>query len=264
MTDNKRGPWSKREKAFIADNAANMDYREIAASLQRNAKAVAKYIQENHADSFTEKAKTAEYDIRQSPVWNDIAGQFTPDEQRMFLYHWGRIISQFQDDVYPTEEIQIIDTIKLELLMNRAVTQQRTVIQDIEAMEVLLVHERGQVEIDVAAITNLERQIGVLRAALDSLNKDYKEMLDKKNKILKDMKATRDARIQHLESNKHNFLRFIRRIVEDAAFRRRIGRDMEKMRLAAQVEYERLSDWHQFQDGEVDQPWLTPDNVKDD
>ena len=264
MSGNKRGPWSKKEKQFIADSAAKMDAVQIAAVLKRNPDAVAKYIQTHHANSFTEKAKTAEYDIQKSPVWKDLKQQFSPDELEMFLFHWGRIISQFRDDVYPTEEMQVIDTIKLEILMNRAVTQQHTVMKDIEALETLLLVERGNVEVDHAEVGNLERQIGVLRAAQESLNKDYQDMLKEKNKILKEMKATRDARIKHLESNKHNFVNFIRQIVEDRAMRTRLGRDMEKMRLATQVEFERLSEWHQYDDKEVDQPILTPDNVLDE
>jgi hypothetical protein len=148
--------------------------------------------------------------------------------------------------------------------MNRAVTQQHTVMKDIEALETALVHERGNIELDHAEIGNLERQIGVLRAAQESLNKDYQDMLKEKNKILKEMKATRDARIKHLESNKHNFVNFIRQIVEDRAMRTRLGRDMEKMRLATKVEFERLSEWHQYEDKEVDQPILTPENVLED
>jgi hypothetical protein len=264
MTENKRGPWSKEEKQFIADNATKMDAKQIAAVLQRNSDAVAKYIRANHADSFTETARGAEYDIQRSLVWNDLKKQFSAEELKMFLFHWGRIISQFRDDVYPTEEMQVVDTIKLEILMNRAVTQQQTVMQDIETLEGLLIVERGNEEPDRAEITNLERQIAVLRAAQESLNKDYQDMLKEKNKILKEMKATRDARIKYLESNKHNFLKFMRDITENIGMRRRLGIEMEKMRLATNVEYERLSEWHQYEDGEIDQPILTPENVLED
>ena len=259
--ENKRGPWSKQEKAYIAENAAKSGYKEIAAVLQRNPQSVAKYIRENHASSFTEKAKSAEYDIQKSPVWRDLERQFSAEELRMFLYHWGRIISQFRDDVYPTEEMQVVDTIKLEILMNRAVTQQQQVMQDIAGLETILVAERSNEVTDHAEIGNIERQVGVLRAAQESLNKDYQDMLKQKNGILKEMKATRDARIKNLESNKHNFLSFMRQIVENREMRTRLGRDMEKMRLATDVEYSRLSEWHEYEDGEVDQPFLTPENV---
>jgi hypothetical protein len=38
---------------------------------------------------------------------------------------------------------------------------------------------------------------------------------------------------------------------------------MEKMRLAMIKEGERLSTLHQYEDGTVDQPFLTPDTVVD-
>ena len=264
MSTNKAGPWSKKEKAFIAEHAPKMGYREIAAVLKRNPDAIKRYIQEHHASSFTEKAKSAEYDIQRSPVWSDIKKQFSADELRMFLFHWGRIVSQFRDDVYPTEEMQVIDTIKLEILMNRAVTQQQKVMRDIEVLDALLVQERGNAVPDAQEIGSLERQIGVLRASQESLNADYQKMLKEKNSILKEMKGTRDARIKHLENSKHNFVKFIRDIVENGEMRQKLGREMEKMRLATEVEFERLSEWHEYEDGEVDQPILTPENVLED
>ena len=37
---------------------------------------------------------------------------------------------------------------------------------------------------------------------------------------------------------------------------------MEKMKLAMKKEEERLAEYHQYEDGTVDQPFLTPDTVK--
>jgi hypothetical protein len=263
-TENKRGPWSATEKQYIAEKCSTMTAGEIAARLQRNAEAVSKYILDNHASSFTESARSAEYDIKRSPVWKDLERQFTKEELNMFLFHLGRIISQFRDDVYPTEEMQVIDTIKLEILMNRCLSQQQKSMETIRSLEQSLLIERGQEDKNPAEIANLERQIAIMRAAQESLNSDFKDMLNRKNSILKEMKATRDARIKHLESNKHNFLSIIRRIVEDRDFRTRLGRDMEKMRLATQVEYDRLSEYHIFADGQADQPLLTPENLIND
>jgi len=264
MTENKSGPYSQKEKDFIAEHCAKLNYKDIAMRLKRNAEAIRKYIYMHHSSAFVERSKSAEYDIQASPVWHDLKRQFSPAELDMFLFHWGRIVSQFRDDVYPTEEMQVIDTIKLEILMNRAVTQQQEVMNDIKDLEALVVRMQADDDVDQHEISNVERQIGVLRAAQESLNDDFRNMLKDKNNILKDMKATRDARIKHLESNKHNFLAIIRRIVENHELRDRLGRDMEKMRLATDVEYERLSEWHEYDDGEVDQPFLTPENVLED
>ncbi len=44
--------------------------------------------------------------------------------------------------------------------------------------------------------------------------------------------------------------------------RREMGESMEKMRLAMGIEKDRLSEWHQYEDHLVDQPFLTPDTTK--
>ena len=132
---------------------------------------------------------------------------------------------------------------------------------DIGTLETTLLAARNAEVPEFERINNLERQIGIMRAAQESLNKDYQDMLKQKNGILMEMKATRDARIKHLEGGKHNFLAFMRQIVENREMRLRIGLDMEKMRLATEVEYGRLSEYHEYENGEVDQPFLTPDNV---
>ena len=41
------------------------------------------------------------------------------------------------------------------------------------------------------------------------------------------------------------------------------GKYIEKMRMALEKEKERLSDYHKYEDGTVDQPFITPDTVKD-
>lgn len=42
---------------------------------------------------------------------------------------------------------------------------------------------------------------------------------------------------------------------------KRYGIEMEKMRLAMNKERERLSALHKYDDGQIDQPFLTPDTV---
>ena len=99
--ENKRGPWSKAEKKFIADNAARMGYKEIAIALQRNPQAVAKYIRENHASSFTEKAKGAEYNIQQSPVWTAELMAKISAVRSGKLSSWERAGNAYCLNIYP-------------------------------------------------------------------------------------------------------------------------------------------------------------------
>ena len=53
----------------------------------------------------------------------------------------------------------------------------------------------------------------------------------------------------------------MKQIATDELFRSQIGIDMEKMRLAMEKEKERLSEYHNYEDGAVDQPFLTPETL---
>ena len=75
-----------------------------------------------------------------------------------------------------------------------------------------------------------------------SLNKDYKDLGQKKSAMLRDMKATREQRIKRLEDSKQTFVGWIKRLMEDPDYSREIGIGMEKMRLSAQQEKTRLSE----------------------
>jgi hypothetical protein len=79
--------------------------------------------------------------------------------------------------------------------------------------------------------------------------------------MLKDLKGTREQRIKAIEDSKQTFASLVKQIATDGDFRTRIGLDMEKMRLAAEKEKERLSEYHEYEDGTVDQPFLTPETL---
>jgi hypothetical protein len=44
---------------------------------------------------------------------------------------------------------------------------------------------------------------------------------------------------------------------------KKYGIEMEKMRLAMKNEQKRLSEFHKYEDGQVDQPFLTPDTIRE-
>lgn len=266
ISQNVAGRWSLKDEEYIATHYKTMSAEKIALHLRKNADSVLKYIRKKFGSSFHVTAEKAEYDIKNTPIWDDLERQFSKEELKKFIFHWARIVSQFKDDVYPTEQMQVIDCVKLEIMMNRALTQQSDCMGEIKSCERLLEIERGKDRSDQDRdyVFNLEKQIGVLRAAYEALNKDYMDMLQRKNGILKEMKATRDARIKSIESYKHSFSGWMVRLMEHKDARVKIGEDMEKMRLAMDSEYMRLSEFHEYMDGQVDQPILNHENVIED
>ena len=110
---------------------------------------------------------------------------------------------------------------------------------------------------------NIERQIAILRASQETLSKDYKDLQARKATMLKDLKGTREQRIKAIEDSKMTFASLVKKLATDPQYRNDVGVEMEKMRLAMEIEKERLSDYVQYEDGIVDQPFLTPETLKE-
>ena len=268
----KKARISKVEEGYIRDNI-DTGYEQLAIDLDRDKTSVLEFIKKKAAKGdlpepiwlgkkFDEEK--AKYDLSFRPYWKELESQFTADELVLFEYHWTRIISQLSDDVIPTEEIQVVDLIKLELLMNRSLKYSKSNIEQISAFEALITEERQRGEdADTESVFNLERQIAALRASQESLNRDYRDLQEKKNKMLKEMKATREQRVQRFEDKEKSWNGLVTYLVSNPQITQQYGQEMEQMRIAADKEKDRLSKYHKYNDGMVDQPFLTPETTKE-
>ena len=258
----KKGRFSNEEMEFIEANAEVLSPDQIATKLDRDPESIRNWIGEKIGFSVKQK-KEAEVanELKAKPYYKELDSQFSSDELEMFEFHFKKMWSQFKDDVFHTEEMQIIDTIKLEILMNRILRSQQENQRDIDANERLVREEkaRDRDQRDMDLILNLERQVAMLRASQETLSKDYKDLQARKATMLKDLKGTREQRIKAIEDSKQTFASLVKKIAIDPEFRSQLGIDMEKMRLAMEKEKERLSEYTQFEDGQVDQPFLTPE-----
>ena len=269
----KTGRISKDEENLIRERL-EIGFEGLAAELDRNPESVLGFIKKKVAkgdlpepswmeDEYNEEK--AHYDLTFRPYFSELKQQFTEEELKLFQYHWARIISQFKDDVIPTEELQVVDLIKLELLMNRCLKGNKENIEQISALDALIAVERARDsdQQDRDEIFNMERQAASLKASQESLNKDYRELQSKKNSMLKEMKATREQRVKRFEDSKTSFSGWMAYLISNPEVTKSYGLEMEKMRLAMEKEKHRLSKFHKYQDEIVDQPFLTPDTVQD-
>ena len=264
-TGMKKGRISKNEEKYIQENLHHMDARAIALALNRDPESVEDFIKRKFKVGATDE-ELATFDLEDRPYWKELKLQFTADELELFKYHWGRIIGQFKDNVIPTEELQVIDLIKLELLMNRCLKLNKSSTDDILMMEELVREQRG---LDGGLqnrdeIFNLERQISSLKASQESLTKDYRELQTKKNAMLKEMRATREQRVKDIEESTKSFTGWITQLINEPEVCRGYGLEMEKMRLAMEKERKRLSAYHTYEDGQIDRPFLVPEGPSDD
>ena len=260
----RKGRISKDEGRTISKLVDSLTVEDIAKQLDRSVSSVEDYIKRELKVGLS-NIEMAAYSLEDRPYWIELKAQFTPDELELFKYHWSRIISQFKDDVFPTEELQVVDVIKLEILMNRCLKGNKENIEQINTYDHMIRDERSRDkdQQDHDYIINLERQMASLRASQESLNRDYRELQAKKGAMLKEMKGTREQRIKRLEESKQSFTSWVASMMQDPERMKAYGMEMEKMRIAMEKEGERLSAFHTYEDGTVDQPFLTPDTIKD-
>ena len=260
----KKGRFSNEEMNFIEQNCEVLSHEAIAKTLDRDPESIRDWIAKKVGITASQKKEAAvANELKTKPYYKELLNQFSQEELEMFQFHFKKMWSQFKDDVFHTEEMQIIDTIKLEVLMNRILRSQHENQQEIALTERLIQNEkaRDRDQRDVDYLMNLERQVAVLRASQETLSKDYKDLQSRKATMLKDLKGTREQRIKAIEDSKETFASFVKELATNEDFRTKIGIEMEKMRLATEVEKERISEYTVYEDGTVDQPWLTPETL---
>jgi hypothetical protein len=272
----KTGRFTLDEVKYIKENFTTVSADVMGAELDRDPRSVEAWLERNMGTKGP-KSDYSEGDaikeLKRKPYWADLVTQFNEAELKMFSFHWKKMWIQFKDDVFHTEEIQIVDTIKLEILMNRALRSQSENIRQVEMIDVEIAKKRKQLgkastdaedrEIIWKEIINLERQRGVLDASREAISRDFKDLQTKKAAMIKDLKGTREQRVKAIEDSKQTFGALIKRIITDDEFRREAGYDMEKMRLSIDKERARLAADHTYCDGTVDQPFLIPETVHD-
>lgn len=266
MSGLKRGKFSKIEDDTIRRKFGNISLEKLAKEINRSPATVEKRAEKlGVANNTGTRSLHAEYNIKKKPYWPNLKEQFTDRELDLFIYHFGKIIEQFNHDVTHTEEMQVIEIVKIEILMDRILTQQKKSNARKNEIEERLEHETSLPEEhqDRTLIMNLSDQLASLMAAQESFTRSYRDMFDKKDKMFNMIKGTRAQRVKHLENQKESLTSWLKVLYENPDKMNRVGKKMEKMRRATEKEKERLAEYNEYMDGTVDQPLLTPETVKD-
>jgi hypothetical protein len=200
------------------------------------------------------------FNLKDKPYWRTIKLQFNNDELELIIVLWNQFIAQFKEDVLPTEEMQVLDLIKIDVLLNRLMKAQNDTMDKIQMIEALVTKMKNDGDVDEAEISIEEMQKMAYRKEYDNMAKEIRETLKEKSKLLEQLKATRAARFQKIDG-KQTFGLWFKQINEDVDLRKEIGLSIEKMRLASEAEKLRLGQYHKFANGEFDRPFLTPDTV---
>lgn len=265
----KRGQLSLDEEKFIRDNIQTLSIEQIADALNRNEAPINRYIDENQLYAIEEKSENEVLlrKLHSKSFWYEIERQFDKEsgELEYFENTWIGLIKQFREDVLPAEELQIKQFITIDILINRSMKERKRHISETEKLQRLVdaEYDKSEDQRDVPRLANLETQLSFARNSIASYTNEYTKLLNEQQKISKDLKATREQRIKRIEDGKSSWVGLIR-MLEDEEVREKEGREMEILNMATDKYKKQLYDYHEYQDGKVDKPFLNHESVIDE
>jgi hypothetical protein len=170
-----------------------------------------------------------------------------------FEEEFVKLMAQFRGDVLTSEEMQIFDVIRFDVLKGRNLIEQRKLKEELAEAERDLARRRDEDEEGVRTAVSHVRD---LRAAMTALGSEYGRLQESHRDLLRALKSTREQRIKEINSGKDTVLGLIRQM-QSEEFRELEGRELALARLAADREMARLSQDHLYEDGQMDRPVLT-------
>ena len=262
----KRGKLSVEEMNFIRQNCFNISIAEIAETLNRTSAPVQKFI-----DKENLKLRNMSDDehllvgLRDRYYYKELKKQFGDPELIFFEHQWIDYFKQFSEDVTHTEEMEILEVIRTEVLINRGMEDRQDVLKNIDRLNKLIEDEMDKPAAtqDMQALASFQTQLGAAISSKSAYINEHEKLLTKKERLLKDLKGTREQRKRNADDAKTNFTSWLRQL-SDKDVRRKEGFDMEVHRVASEKALERLSDYHEYEDGTVDQPILNADTMKEE
>lgn len=266
MAETKRGIFSTEEVEFIQANCMTMTAEAIGLHLNRNPKTIQKKIDAAKANVLIKvesEDNIFEYELRKKPYWIDLQKSYSDHELKIYQHHWGKLMSQFREDITHTEEMQILKVIDLEIGAFRNLAERQNTDDQISNVEKEL--ERELVSgTNIQLIMNMRNQIMALKASQQSRSKEYNDITTKQQAMMRDLKSTRDQRLEKIETGKTTFWGWLRQHLENKELLRKDSQEAELARIAMKKAKADLSEYHTYADGQVDQPFLNADTIKED
>lgn len=262
----KPGKYSTQEEKFVIDNVHSLSAKEIADKLGRNVESVENLIKKKKLKVVSTKEEEDEVNrligvLHSSPHWEKINIALTEKEIKLFEKDWVYVVQQFGEDVWYTEELYIVDWLLLNIKKYRTYKLEKEALQEIEKLEKLIETEYSlDAELrDIPSLIKYEQELSVQKAAITQYTVALKTILEKIEKISDKLKANREER-RDIKANEDTYWGYIK-MLEDEKFRRKEARRIELMKLAQKKAREKLYEYHEYMDGEVDIPLLTPEIV---
>ena len=265
----KRGKLSIEELQYIDANTGIVPLDKMALELNRSEDVIAKHIEEirDKKNSTLQRLseKDSAHDLRAKPIWLELKQQYNDKELELYLYHWVKYINQFDGNVTHSEEGQICKAIDLEILMHRCLKEKYALYEETSILEKNLAREMNADDAlkDNNLIAQLMAQVQGYRASQQSKTKEYNELLDKCQKMSRDLKTTRDQRFKEIQDRKITYFGWLKTF-QDNVQRKKMSKEAALIAKAMEKSTTDMAEYHKYNDGVVDQPILSSETLKED
>lgn len=272
MAKYKVGRLTDEEKRIIEQQVTYATYTEIAKELNRSVSTVRKYCARNKitTDAASIKSYVANK-LDNSPHFRSLRKQLTTEEIELVNNIYNNMMRQFGSDILYSEEMQIIDCAVINCLLDRALYREKVLTEKMKELQgeidsLKKKYKKSDIGVDdkddyYDRIDDLNIKIGEMALEMKEVKKNQLDFIGKKEQSLKSLYGSRDQRAKDLVNITAKFSDLVMFSRKNPAWRRTVGGELARFRLATKEEYIRLGDIHKFADGELDLCVLNSDTI---
>lgn len=252
------GKLDLKEQTFIRANTGNLTVEEIAKNLNRRPGVIKDFIENNIEDGI-DAIKILEV-LRQTHEYSLLKEELTNKELKIFEKKYSEWIAQFKGDILFSEQNQVFNAIKLEILMSNVMRKRKETeetmdmiddeIEDVKSDPMLGEQEKKN------RITNLRKDKSELYGIYSAIIRQHQSQGEQYSRMLKDLDASRSNRKPKDEVKKNSIMLLLEKMADDGP-RTKLGEEAELERLSAEAEGEKYRQQIEFADGSLIQPFIS-------
>lgn len=241
----KSGRWTNKENDFFVKNVNRLTDEEMAQALDRSVEGIK---EKKRAMNIGKTRLDVEHKFEQAHQWKMLNKELSKEEMEFFTAEYANLTGQFQGDILPIEENQIFMLIKVSIMQNRCQAGIKTATEQLERARKIhldtLQNIRGEAtETEKEKIERTAAHIQALETANKVRGQEWQALLKSYSDILKDLKGTRNQRLEKATSGRKTMLDLLK-YMDEKKNKDAEGQFLELGKKGIDKEYRRLSKDH--------------------
>lgn len=267
MAKLKGGAISNEDRRFILEHMNTMSVEDIAAKIGKHPAVVEKIIRSCIVLPKAEN-NDVRWHLKRSNYWKHLKEGFSEIELNYIEDQYVKYIEQFEGNVVATEEVQVLDLIKIEVLQQRNLTAKQKIVENLNNYSKMVEDIESANQGNFADLTEEERNL-----IMDLKNKEqscmqaeaartteYLALQKEKDELSKRIMGSRDQRVQEILNNKVSFTGYIKQLLQRDK-QEKESRFIQLYNKSAEKELNKLAQPYTYADKQIDNPILSAEVI---